>query len=135
MTRKSLHHGILHIISADSHMTEPADLWLERLDRKYRHLAPRVVRDHKRDILLFVAPGILPFPVAAGFGAGKAGKEIEYHLSRAYEAARSGGWDPAKRIKDQDADGVSADFEVGYFDQPQLTRSLKHFIGQTPAQI
>ncbi len=26
-------------------------------------------------------------------------------------------------------------FEVGYFDQPHLTRSLKHFLGYTPAQI
>jgi hypothetical protein len=26
-------------------------------------------------------------------------------------------------------------FEVGYFDQPHLTRSLKHFMGFTPAQI
>ena len=26
-------------------------------------------------------------------------------------------------------------YEAGYFDQPHLTRSLKHFIGQTPAQI
>jgi AraC-like DNA-binding protein len=26
-------------------------------------------------------------------------------------------------------------FEAGYFDQPHLTRSLKYFIGQTPAQI
>jgi methylphosphotriester-DNA--protein-cysteine methyltransferase len=25
--------------------------------------------------------------------------------------------------------------EAGYFDQPHLTRSLKYFIGQTPAQI
>jgi methylphosphotriester-DNA--protein-cysteine methyltransferase len=25
--------------------------------------------------------------------------------------------------------------EAGYFDQPHLTRSLKFFIGQTPAQI
>jgi methylphosphotriester-DNA--protein-cysteine methyltransferase len=25
--------------------------------------------------------------------------------------------------------------EAGYFDQPHLTRSLKRFIGQTPAQI
>jgi AraC-like DNA-binding protein len=25
--------------------------------------------------------------------------------------------------------------EAGYFDQPHLTRSLKHFIGQTPAEI
>jgi AraC-like DNA-binding protein len=30
---------------------------------------------------------------------------------------------------------VDAVYEVGYFDQPHLTRSLKHFIGQTPAQI
>jgi AraC-like DNA-binding protein len=26
-------------------------------------------------------------------------------------------------------------YEAGYFDQPHLTRSLKHFIGQTPARI
>lgn len=26
-------------------------------------------------------------------------------------------------------------FEAGYFDQPHLTRALKHLIGQTPAQI
>jgi AraC-like DNA-binding protein len=26
-------------------------------------------------------------------------------------------------------------FEAGYFDQPHLTRSLKHYIGQTPAQM
>ena len=26
-------------------------------------------------------------------------------------------------------------FEAGYFDQPHLTRSLKHYIGYTPAQI
>ena len=25
--------------------------------------------------------------------------------------------------------------EAGYFDQPHLTRALKHFIGYTPAQI
>jgi AraC-like DNA-binding protein len=25
--------------------------------------------------------------------------------------------------------------QAGYFDQPHLTRSLKYFIGQTPAQI
>ena len=26
-------------------------------------------------------------------------------------------------------------FQAGYFDQPHLTRSLRHFIGQTPAQL
>lgn len=30
---------------------------------------------------------------------------------------------------------LDAVYEAGYFDQPHLTRSLKYFIGQTPAQI
>ena len=30
---------------------------------------------------------------------------------------------------------LDATYKAGYFDQPHLTRSLKHFIGQTPAQI
>jgi hypothetical protein len=30
---------------------------------------------------------------------------------------------------------LDAVFEAGYFDQSHLTRSLKHFIGQTPTQI
>lgn len=30
---------------------------------------------------------------------------------------------------------LDAAFEAGYFDQPHLTRSLKHYMGQTPAQI
>jgi AraC-like DNA-binding protein len=30
---------------------------------------------------------------------------------------------------------LDAAFESGYFDQPHLTRALKHYIGLTPAQI
>ncbi len=30
---------------------------------------------------------------------------------------------------------LDAVFEAGYYDQPHLTRALKHFAGQTPAQI
>jgi AraC-like DNA-binding protein len=30
---------------------------------------------------------------------------------------------------------LDAVHQAGYFDQPHLTRSLKHFIGLTPAQI
>jgi hypothetical protein len=30
---------------------------------------------------------------------------------------------------------LDAVYEAGYFDQPHMTRSLKHLIGQTPAQI
>jgi len=97
------------IISADSHVTEPADLWCERLDRSLRGRAPRVVRDYATDRYLFVAPGVRPFAIATGFGAGKQGHDLKRHIHRGYEAARPGGWDPAARIADQDADGVSCE--------------------------
>jgi hypothetical protein len=31
------------LISADSHVSEPADLWVERVEEKYRDRAPRLV--------------------------------------------------------------------------------------------
>ena len=33
------------LISADSHVSEPPDLWVERVDKKYRERAPRLVID------------------------------------------------------------------------------------------
>ena len=99
----------LHVISADSHMMEPADLWAERLHEKFKDRAPRVVKNEGKPGYVFVAPGIRPFPVAGGFGIGKSGEELKEHLTKGYEAARPSGWDPVERIKDQDIDGVEAE--------------------------
>ena len=41
----------------------------------------------------------------------------------------------ATTLLQQGASILDAVYEAGYFDQPHLTRSLKHFIGQTPTQI
>jgi hypothetical protein len=38
----------LQLISSDSHVSEPSDLWVERLDIKYRDRAPRVVLNPRR---------------------------------------------------------------------------------------
>ena len=99
----------LRVISADSHMTEPPDLWTTRLDQQFRDRAPRVVEDKEKPGHFFRAPGITPFPVAGGFSAGRSGEELKKHLTRGYEAARPSGWDPIERIKDQDIDGVRAE--------------------------
>ena len=96
------------VISADSHVMEPATLWTERLDRKFQDKAPKVVQQEDGSYR-FVAPGIHPFPVAAGFGVGKSGAELKEHLKKGYEAARPSGWDPVERLKDQDVDGVAAE--------------------------
>ncbi len=99
----------LRVISADSHVMEPADLWHERLDKKFRDQAPRVVKNENRPGFLFTAPGMTPFPAAGGFAIGKSGDELKEHLTKGYEAARPSGWDPAERLKDQDVDGVEAE--------------------------
>ena len=36
---------------------------------------------------------------------------------------------------EQGASILDTVYELGYFDQPHMTKSLKHLIGQTPAQI
>ena len=99
----------LRVISADSHMMEPADLWTERLDNKFKDRAPKVVKNERGSGYVFVAPGVRPFPVAGGFGIGKSGEELKEHLKKGYEAARPSGWDPVERLKDQDIDGVEAE--------------------------
>src|ERR1700746_3106036 len=99
----------LRLISADSHVMEPLGFWEERLDQKFRDRAPKVVPRADGNGLLFTAPDINPFPVAGGFGIGKSGAELKEHLKKGYEAARPSGWDPARRIKEQDLDGVQAE--------------------------
>lgn len=100
---------LVNVISADSHMTEPPDLWTKRIDRKFRERAPRVVQRKEKAGSFFVAPDIAPFPVAGGFSTGRSGRELQKHLKSGYEAARPSGWDPAERLKDQDIDGIQAE--------------------------
>jgi predicted TIM-barrel fold metal-dependent hydrolase len=98
------------IISADSHMTEPPDLWVERIDKRFRDRAPRVVHEHQgKPGYWFVCEGLEPRSVAGTFAAGKTAEELKAFQKSGYEAARPGGWDPAERIKDMAIDGVAAE--------------------------
>src|SRR2546425_11229452 len=98
------------IVSADSHMCEPPDLWTTRLDQQYRDRAPHTVKGHQgKDGVFFVCENIMPIPVSGIFGAGKTAEELPEHFKRGYEAAPPSVWDPAARIKEQEADGVSGE--------------------------
>ena len=37
------------LVSSDSHIMEPPDLWLERIDSEYKDRAPRVIREGEFD--------------------------------------------------------------------------------------
>ena len=101
----------LQLISSDSHVSEPPDLWVERLDRKYRDRAPRVVLNPEgQEGAYFVYEGYPPHNLAIGLGAGRTPEELAAFLKTGtYADARPGGWDPAQRLPDMELDGVEAE--------------------------
>src|SRR5438552_7676890 len=104
------------IFSADSHVSEPGDLWLKRIDNEFLFRAPRMETRERNGKLedFFVYEGFPPHPVAVGLGAAaKTGASRDGEITstfrderKGYGDARPGGWDPAERLKDQDQDGV-----------------------------
>jgi predicted TIM-barrel fold metal-dependent hydrolase len=104
------------IFSADSHVSEPADLWVERIDKAFQFRAPRMETRERAGKLedFFIYEGFPPHPVAVGLGAAAragAAADGESNFSfrdqrKGYRDARPGGWNPAERLKDQDVDGV-----------------------------
>jgi predicted TIM-barrel fold metal-dependent hydrolase len=99
------------LISSDSHVSEPPDLWAERLDIKYRGRAPRVVLNPEgQEGAYFIYEGYPPHNLAIGLGAGRTPEELAAFLKTGtYADARPGGWDPAQRLPDMELDGVEAE--------------------------
>jgi predicted TIM-barrel fold metal-dependent hydrolase len=100
------------LISADSHVNEPGQLWVERIDRAFRDRAPRVVDNPPglKPGAYMVVEGIPPIHLAQGTGAGKTPEELpQFFRDSTYKDIRPGGWDPAERLKDTDLDGVAAE--------------------------
>jgi predicted TIM-barrel fold metal-dependent hydrolase len=99
----------MRVISADSHVIEPGDLWTQRLGDAFADRAPRVGLHQIGPGYWLIAPGINPFPLGPNIATGMSGTELSDHLESGYEGARPSGWDPVERIKDQDVDGVEAE--------------------------
>src|ERR1019366_2263874 len=79
-------------ISTDAHVTEPIELYSERLDADLRHRAPRIdTRDGWRVLVV----------------EGLSSRKLMSAGER--EVAVVGDWDVATRVKDQERDGVSAE--------------------------
>jgi len=100
------------LISADSHVNEPGDLWVSRIDKSFRDRAPRVVENPpgQKPGAYLLLEGSAPVHLAQGMGAGKKPEELpKFFQASSYKDGRPGGWDPAERVKDMDLDGVEAD--------------------------
>jgi predicted TIM-barrel fold metal-dependent hydrolase len=100
-----------HIVSADSHVVEPADLWTTRVDKKFRERAPQVRPDPKRaGLASMYVEGMQPIGISAFGASGRSGEELrQFERNAGYEDVHRGAYDPTERIKAQEEDGVEAE--------------------------
>lgn len=93
------------LVSADSHVLEPADLWLRRVPHRLRDVTPRIVDTERGDAFVFEdrKPWLLGVEFAAGTG------DHMQERGRRWVDAPEAGRDPKARIQAQDVDGVSCE--------------------------
>ena len=90
--------GDYPLVSADSHLNEPPEMFAERLDARDRDRGPRVALVDGIECL--VMEGMRPRKLPTGRMA------LD---GEALERAQAGGWEPSLRMRDQDRDGVAAE--------------------------
>ncbi len=99
------------IISSDSHIFEPADLWTSRIDPKFRDRAPRMVHREEDNTDWWVCEGVKG--VSGASGGGQAGIRFEdpekLSFAGGTDQIRPGGYIPEEHVKDLDIDGIDVD--------------------------
>src|SRR4249920_638890 len=101
------------IISADSHVNPPKDLWTERAPEDLKERAPRVESTDMGDF--WIVDSQISGAIGLDSSAGRKPEEYKaYGLT--YKDMRPGAYDPKARLEDMDIDGVDA--EVLYFGGP-----------------
>ena len=97
------------ILSSDSHVFEPADLWTTRIDAAFRHRAPRIVRIEGADEIVIEADQVLSgIGLISNAGARFEAPETISGRGRLEDVHR-GGWDPEQHLADMRLDGVAGE--------------------------
>ena len=96
------------IISSDSHVFEPPDLWMKRIDARFRDRAPRIQRVGDVDHLVVEERTIAGIGLISNAGARfEAPETISDHAR--FEDVHRGGWDPDEHLRDMRIDGVAGE--------------------------
>jgi predicted TIM-barrel fold metal-dependent hydrolase len=118
------------IISADSHVNPPKELWVKAAPASLRERAPRVESTPQGDF--WITDSQISGAIGLDAAAGRKPEEFKAH-GLTYKDMRPGSYDPTARLADMDLDGVDA--EVLYFGGPvtQYARDaeLRRFVVRT----
>jgi predicted TIM-barrel fold metal-dependent hydrolase len=96
------------IISADSHITEAPNTYVDYIDAKWRDKAPRMEYVDKIGDAFLVDGFNRPIALGLVAAAGKPAEELRISGVR-FAELHKGGWDPDARMTDQVRDGVDAE--------------------------
>jgi predicted TIM-barrel fold metal-dependent hydrolase len=97
------------ILSSDSHVFEPPDLWQTRIDRAFRDRAPRMVRIDGADEIVIERDQILSgIGLISNAGARFEAPETISGHGR-FEDVPRGGYDPDQHLADMRLDGVAGE--------------------------
>ena len=95
------------VISSDSHVNEPEDLWTSRADSKFKDRVPHIERLENGDYWFY--DGIKGDGAGGSAHVGQRFEEPEKLGQRSrIEETRLGGYIPEEHVKDMDIDGVDA---------------------------
>jgi predicted TIM-barrel fold metal-dependent hydrolase len=94
------------VISADSHVIEPYDLWDDRVPAKFRDRTPRLVREATKDVLVCEDAWMPSVSVLAGCYQSDDQQRMEGRWDEDVPAAA---YDPAVRLGEIALDGVDAE--------------------------
>jgi predicted TIM-barrel fold metal-dependent hydrolase len=108
----------INVISADSHINEPANLWTERVQPKFRDRAPRVEHFDQGDAWV-MENALDPINFGSNCSAGLPQEQRSAWIRS--EEVRPGGYLPGPRLEDQDRDGVDAEI---LYPTPRISNQL-----------
>ena len=97
------------VISSDSHVFEPPDLWTTRIDSRFKERAPHMRHVDGLDRLFVEGDQFLAgIGLISGAGMRFENPEDIQHEGR-FEDVHVGGYEPGEHIRDMKTDGVSAE--------------------------
>ena len=96
-----------NVISSDSHVIEPPQMWREYIDPKMRDRAPHLEHGPENDF--YCIEGVKPMDVTVLSSAGTPSEELKTWRRWDAPGRLKGGWDPVTRKKDAISDGVDAE--------------------------
>ena len=97
--------AVTPLISSDSHIIEPPDLWTERIEPEFRERAPRVVREEGGDWWYIDGKPSMSF-LGAQTGDRFEKDATELTVEARFEQVRPAAYDPRRYLEENASDGV-----------------------------